>query len=42
MISFLAVSVLSFMTLCLGTYMADRIERRCAAPIAAEHDRAPR
>jgi len=31
MISFLAVVLLSFMTLCLGTWVADRLEqRRCA------------
>ena len=31
MMSFFAVTVLSFFTLCLGTYIADRLEdRRCA------------
>ena len=31
MITFLAVTVLSFMTLYLGTYVADRLEsRRCS------------
>jgi hypothetical protein len=28
MISFLAVVLLSFATLCAGTYVADRVERR--------------
>ena len=32
MISFLAVTTLSFITLYLGTYVADRVEnRRCSA-----------
>ena len=32
MISFVAVVLLSFVTLCLGTYVADRVEQRhCAA-----------
>lgn len=32
MMSFLVVTMLSFFTLCLGTYIADRVEnRKCAA-----------
>ncbi len=31
MISFVAVLTLSFVTLYLGTYLADRVERRCSA-----------
>jgi hypothetical protein len=32
MASFVVVTMLSFITLCLGTYVADRVEnRRCAA-----------
>lgn len=31
MISFLAVVLLSFVTLCAGTYVADRLERRHCA-----------
>ncbi len=42
MISFVAVSVLSFLTLCLGTYVADRVERRCLAHAAAREDRTAR
>jgi hypothetical protein len=30
MISFVAVLLLSFITLWLGTYIADRVEQRCA------------
>jgi hypothetical protein len=32
MYSFFAVTMLSFFTLCVGTYIADRVEnRKCAA-----------
>lgn len=34
MMSLVAVLVLSFVTLCLGTYVADRVEHRC--PSCAE------
>ena len=40
MISFVAVLVLSFATLWVGTYVADRLEHRCASCakiLASEH-----
>jgi hypothetical protein len=41
MMSFMAVTVLSLVTLYLGTYVADRVEtRNCAAPVVDEPRRA--
>ncbi len=31
MLSFIAVSMLSLVTLCFGTYLAERLEERCAS-----------
>jgi hypothetical protein len=38
MLAFLTALTLSFLTLCLGTYVADRVETRSAACVHSERD----